>query len=316
MIHRSLLWLSSSLLILGLLLAGCRPVQTPDIRTAIPNTGDSGEIIIGSKNFTEEFIVAEMYAQLLENAGFSVERKFNLGGTPLAHAALLQGEIDLYPEYTSTGLLTVLKQPAIREPQQVYAAVKSGYEEQFQLTWLEPSPFNNTQALAMTRAGAEAYGIHTYSDLARKAPGLVLGGPSEFLEREDGLKGLQQAYGGFQFRETRQLGTGSLRYLALQDGHLDVAVAFATDGQIQGYDLVLLEDDKGFYPTYNIAPVIRMDTLRDNPRIAATLDKLAPVLTGEAMSSLNWQVDGPRKREPAIVAKEFLIQHGLLKYER
>jgi osmoprotectant transport system substrate-binding protein len=270
-------------------------------------------IKVGSKDFTEEFIVAEMYAQLLEKAGFTVERKLNLGGTPVAQAAIVKGDIDLYPEYTSTGLLTVLKLPSIADPQQIYAAVKSGYEKQFQLTWLPPSPFNDTQALAMTQAGSQKYGITTYSDLAQKASQLVLGSPAEFMEREDGIKGLQKAYGGFVFKDTKQLGTGSLRYQALLDGQIDVVVAFGTDGQIKGDNLVVLKDDKTFYPIYNVAPVVRMDTLAKYPQIADVLNKLAPLLTDSVMSGLNWSVDGPDKKEPAAVAKDFLTQSGLLK---
>ena len=299
----------SILLIIPMILAACSPAATP---TANSNTS-VGTIKIGSKDFTEEFIVAEMYAQLLENKGFTVERKLNLGGTPIAQTAITSGDIDLYPEYTSTALLTVLKLKQIQDPQTIFSTVKSEYEKQYQLTWLNPSPFNDTQALAMTQATADKYGIKTYSDLAQKASELVLGGPAEFFGREDGLKGLQQAYGGFQFKDTKQLGTGSLRYQALLDGQIDVVVAFGTDGQIKGDNLALLKDDKGFYPVYNIAPVVRMDTLQKYPQIADILNQLAPLLTDQVMSGLNWQVDGPDKKEPAAVAKEFLQSSGLLK---
>lgn len=273
----------------------------------------AGTVIVGSKDFTEQFIVAEMYAQLLENEGFTVERKLNLGGTPIAHEAIMNGDIDLYPEYTSTGLLTMLKLDPIQDAQEIYTTVKSGYEEQYSLTWLTPSPFNNTQALAMKKDVAAQYGIQTYSDLSQKAPELVLGRPAEFLEREDGLKGLQQAYGGFDFKEEKQLGTGSLRYQALMDGQIDVVVAFGTDGAIQGNDLLLLEDDLVFYPIYNIAPVIRMDTLEKYPQIEKILNDFAPLLTDDVMSGLNWQVDGPEGKEPADVARAFLADKGLVK---
>ncbi|MDD5369906.1 MAG: glycine betaine ABC transporter substrate-binding protein [Anaerolineaceae bacterium] len=314
--------LVSLLLVLTFLISACSPsaAGTPTA-PAVPVTGETPSVVastgatikIGSKDFTEEFIVAEMYAQLLENAGFKVERKLNLGGTPIAQTAITKGDIDLYPEYTSTGLLTVLKAKPLQDPQQIYQAVKSGYEQQFQLTWLQPSPFNDTQALAMTQAVADKNGIKTYTDLSTKASSLTLGGPAEFIEREDGLKALQAAYGGFQFKDVKQLGTGSLRYQALLDGQVDVVVAFGTDGQIQGNKLALLEDDKHVYPIYNIAPVVRMDTLQKNPQIADVLNKLAPQLTDQVMSGLNWQVDGPDKKEPAAVAKAFLQQAGLLK---
>lgn len=268
---------------------------------------------VGSKDFTEEFILGEMYALLLEDAGFKVERKFNLGGTPVAHAALLKGDIDLYPEYTSTGLLTVLKQEPIADPQAILEAIRKGYRDQFKLEWLEPALFNDTQALATTKEVSEKHGIITYSDLAAKSGDLRLGGPAEFAEREDGIKGLQNAYGGFQFKEYRQLGTGSLRYEALKNGQVDVVVAFGTDGQISGMGLVLLKDDKGFYPVYQAAPVVRGDVLESNPKIAEALNKLAPLLTDEIMAGLNWLVDGPNKMEFAAVAKAFLQEKGLIK---
>jgi osmoprotectant transport system substrate-binding protein len=284
----------------ALLITGCSRASAPTIT-------------VGSKDFTEEFILAEMYSLLLEEAGFKVERKFNLGGTPVAHAALVKGDIGLYPEYTSTGLLTVLKQPPLADPAAILAAVRKGYKEQFSLEWLEPAPFNDTQALATTKEVSEKYGVRTYSELSAKAPELRLGGPAEFAERADGIKGLQQAYGGFQFKEFKQLGTGSLRYEALKNGQVDVVVAFGTDGQISGMGLVLLKDDKSFYPIYQAAPVVRADVLQQHPRIAEALNRLAPLLTDEIMAGLNWQVDGPEKKEFAAVAKAFLQEKGLIK---
>ena len=289
-----------SLVIVALLFAACSRASAITVK-------------VGSKDFTEEFILAEMYALLLEDAGFKAERKFNLGGTPIAHAALVKGDIDLYPEYTSTGLLTVLKQRPIADPKAIVEAVRKGYQEQFKLVWLEPAPFNDTQALATTKEVSEKHGIKTYSELSSKAPGLRLGGPAEFAERADGIKGLQQAYGGFQFKEFKQLGTGSLRYEALRTGQVEVVVAFGTDGQISGLGLVLLRDDKNFYPIYQAAPVVRADVLDKNPKIAEALNKLAPLLTDDIMAGLNWKVDGPEKKEYAAVARAFLQEKGLIK---
>jgi osmoprotectant transport system substrate-binding protein len=277
--------------------------------------GATGTIKLGSKDFTEAILVAEIYGQLLENAGFTVERKLNLGGTPVAHQALVNGDIDLYPEYTSTGLQEVLKTSELpKDPQEILATVKKGYEEQFKLTWLEPSPFNDSNVFATTQEIASQYSLKTFSDLVAKAPELRLGGPAEFPERQD-TKGLEQAYGPFigKFKEFKQLGTGSLRYDGLKNGEVDVIVAFGTDGRIKGDNLVVLQDDKGFYPIYNIAPVIRQDTQQKYPQIAEVLAQVAPKLTDEAMSGLNYAVDGPDKKEPADVAKEFLTQQGLLK---
>jgi len=277
--------------------------------------GASGTLKVGSKDFTEAILVGELYAQLLENAGFTVERKLNLGGTPVAHQALVNGDIDLYPEYTSTGLQEVLKsQDLPKDPKVILDTVKKGYESQFKLTWLDPSPFNDSNTFATTKAIADQYGLKTYSDLVAKAPELRLGGPAEFPERQD-TKGLEQAYGPFisKFKEFKQLGTGSLRYDALKNGEVDVVVAFGTDGRIKGDNLVVLQDDKQFYPIYNIAPVVRQDTLQQHPQIADALNKLAPLLTDEVMAGLNYQVDGPDKKEPAEVAKTFLQQQGLVK---
>jgi osmoprotectant transport system substrate-binding protein len=303
--------------LVGVLLAACSaPAQTTQPTAAPqPAPAEAAPVRIGSKNFTEAILVAEMYALALEDAGIRVERKFNLGATPVAHTALVNGEIDLYPEYTSTGLLEVLKQAPIADAKGILEAVRKGYEEQFKLTWLEPSPFNNTNALAMTRQRAEELGIRTYSDLVARSGELKLGGPPEFPERED-TKGLMAAYGfdpKFIGDNFVQLDTGALRYEALTKGDIDVVVAFGTDGQINGLGLALLEDDKNYYPIYQIAPVIRQDTLAANPAIAETLNKLAPLLTNDVMSGLNWQVDGPEKKEIADVARAFLQQQGFIK---
>ena len=235
-VHARLRWL----LLVGVLLA--------PVLSACGGSAASTPIKVGSKDFTEEFIVAELYAQVLENAGFAVERKFNLGGTPVAQAAITRGDIDLYPEYTSTGLLTILKKDRIADSAQILPAVKAEYEQQFQLTWLDPSPFNDTNGLATTKAIADKYGIRTISDLAAKASELRVGGPAEFAEREDGIKGLRKTYGGFQFKEFKQLGTGPLRYDALKNGEIDIALVFTTEARIAADQLVVLQDDKTLLP--------------------------------------------------------------------
>lgn len=314
-LRRSVGWLAAAVLALSLVLAACTPPATP-----VPPAGSEAPaagttLSIGSKDFTEAILVAELYAQVLENAGFKVERKFNLGATPIAHAALVKGDIDLYPEYTSTGLQEVLKDTnRYADAAAILDAVRNGYEDQFKLTWLQASPFNDTNAFATTPAIAEKYGLKTYSDLAAHAAELRLGGPAEFPDRVD-TAGLDEAYGGFvgQFKEFKPLGTGTLRYDALKNGDVDVIVAFGTDGRIKGDNLVLLQDDKAFYPIYNIAPVVRMDVLAQNPTIAASLDKVAPLLTDEVMSGLNYQVDGPDKKEPGDVIRTFLQQNGSVK---
>ncbi len=275
-----------------------------------PQVSHAEAITVGSKDFTEQFILGEMYALTLEAAGFTVERKLNLGGTPVAHAGLLSGEIDLYPEYTGTGLLTVLKLPTSSDPAEVYKTVAREYEAQFQLIWLDPAPMNNTQALAMTRTRAEELGITTLSDMAAKASQLVMIGPPEFQAREDGLPGLQAVYGNFRLKEYKAVDPG-LRYRGLVNGEADVAVAFGTDGEIAAFDLVVLEDDKQLFPPYQVAPVVRQDTLQANPGIADALNALSPLLTNEVMQELNYEVSG-NQREPADVARAFLVEAGIL----
>jgi len=273
--------------------------------------GRSSTVKVGSKDFTEQFILGEMYALLLEDAGFQVERKLNLGGTPVAQAALVSKEIDLYPEYTGTGLLTVLKQPVNSDPQAVYDTVVSMYKEQFDLVWLDPAPMNNTQALAMPRSRASELGIVSISDMVAKAGELVMVGPPEFEEREDGLPGIKKVYGDFQLEDYKAVDPG-LRYQALDNGEADVTVAFGTDGEIAAFDLVLLQDDKGLFPPYQVAPVVRQEALAANPGIREALNRAAPLLTDTVMQQLNYEVSG-KNREPADVAREFLIEQGLIK---
>ncbi len=290
-------WFIVIIFILAILLASC-------------GGGDSKTITVASKDFTEQFILGEMYALLLEDAGYTVNRKLNLGGTPVAHQALLDGEIDVYPEYTGTGLLTVLKKEVMNDPQAVFDVVKQAYAEQFSLVWLEPAPMNNTQALAMKRDRAAALGITTFSDLVANASQLVLIGPPEFAEREDGLPGMKKLYGDFEFANYLAVDPG-LRYQAIVNGEADVVVAFGTDGELAAYDLVALEDDKGLYPPYQVAPVIRQAALDNNPEIATVLNRLAPLITNEVMQRLNNEVSG-NGREPIDVAREFLVAQGLI----
>ncbi|MDP8966453.1 MAG: quaternary ammonium transporter [Cyanobacteriota bacterium] len=271
----------------------------------------SGSVKVGSKDFTEEFILGEMYALVLEDKGIKVERKLNLGGTPVAQAGLQSGQIDLYPEYTGTGLLTVLKLPANSDRKQVFDTVSKAYKEKFNLVWLDPAPMNNTQALAMMQEGAKKYGIKTISDMVRQASKLTLVSTPEFQAREDGLPGLKKVYGNFQPKKLIPVDAG-LRYEALKKGEADVAAAFGTDGEISALNLVVLEDDKKLFPPYQVAPVVRQEALDKNPGIRDALNALAPKLTNETMQRLNYEVSG-KKREPAEVAKEFLIKEGLLK---
>lgn len=269
-----------------------------------------GGISVGSKNFSEELLLGEMYARLLEHNGLSVQRKLNLGGTNIAMASILRGEIDMYPEYTGTALLAQLKLPPMHDRNAVFHTVQRLYQLRYNLTWLWPAPMNDTQALATTAVLSQRLGLNTLSDCARLAPKLRLGAIPEFTDRPDGLPGLQNAYGGFQFGSVTLIDIG-LKYKALLDGRVDVVVAFGTDGQIDAYHLAVLEDDKHFFPPYQVAPVVRSDILARDPNIAPTLNPLAPHLTDATMRHLNWRVDGLHE-EPADVAADFLSIVGLV----
>mgnify|MGYP005850383287 CR=1 FL=1 len=169
---------------------------------------------------------------------------------------------------------------------------------------------NNTQALAMTREGSEQFSVRTISDLATRANELVMIGPPEFEAREDGLPGIRAKYGDFQLREYKAVDPG-LKYKGLVDGEADVAVAFGTDGEISAFNLVVLEDDQNLFPPYQVAPVVRQETLDQHPEIADALNAIAPLLTDETMQRLNYEVSG-NQREPSEVAREFLEEEGIL----
>ena len=267
-------------------------------------------IKVGSKDFTEQFILGHMYALILEEKGFKVERKLNLGSTPVLQAGLSSGEIDLYPEYTGTALVAVLKQPPSSDAQQVFDTVAKGYQEKYNLVWLEPAPMNNTTALAMRKQDAEKLGIKKISDLVARADKLVLLGPPAFKTREDALPGLKRVYGDFELKEFKAVDPG-LRYKGLMNGEGNVVVAFGTDGEISAFNLVVLEDDKKLFPIYQVAPVVRQEVLDKYPGIRDALNAIAPLLTDEVMQRLNYEVSG-KQREPADVAKEFLVQAGML----
>jgi osmoprotectant transport system substrate-binding protein len=266
-------------------------------------------VAVGSKDFTEQLILGEMYAQILEKSGLHVDRKLDLGGTQVAMEALQRGDIDLYPEYTGTALIAVLKQEPSKDEAANYATVKRSYQSLYQLTWLDLAPFNDSQALATTQAIRERYRLATLSDLAKAAPQLRLGSIPEFTTREDGLPGLQKAFGGFQFKDVRLFEIG-IKYKALELGEVDVIVAASTDAQIVTDNLYVFVDDKHFWPTYQVAPVVRDATLQAHPEIATSLNKLAPLLDDTTMRGLNAQVDG-EKKDTVDVARAFLSQHGL-----
>lgn len=282
---------------------------------------DLPTVTVGSKDFTEQIIVNEMLAQLLENAGYPVERKLNLGGTALVHQALVSGEIDTYVEYTGTGLLAILELqlPAasptagatpVSMVDTVYDTVKQGYQDQFGLVWLDPLGFNNTYTLAMREEQATELGVETISDLIAAGGNLRFGATQEFLTRPDGLPGLLAAYPGLAFAEESGMDPG-LVYEALDSEQVDVISAFATDGRIPALGLVTLEDDLGFFPPYYAAPVVRQELLDEDPAVAEVLNQLSGVIDDQTMADLNFQVDDGGE-EAADVAAAFLAEQGLI----
>jgi osmoprotectant transport system substrate-binding protein len=261
---------------------------------------------VGSKNFTEELLLGEIYSLALERAGYAVERRLNLGSTQIAMEAMRRGEIDLYPEYTGTALVVQLKLPPMSDPRKVFDTVKAAYERSYAMTWLPPAPMNDTQALATTKSVSAKLGLRTLSQCSRLAPRLRLGAGHEFIERPDGLPGLQRAYGGFKFASVKITALG-LKYKALLAGDVDVALAFSTDGEIAADKLVVLDDDRHFFPPYQVAPVVRLDALKRFPKIPNALDAFRPFITDSEMRRLNWRVDGNRE-EPADVARDFFFR--------
>jgi glycine betaine/choline ABC-type transport system substrate-binding protein len=267
-------------------------------------------LTVGSKNFTEELIVGELEALLLQNAGYHVNLKLHLGGTVIAHAALLHGDIDTYVEYTGTGLTAILKLPVVTNPQRVYAIVAREYQKRFKLRWLKPWGFNDTYALVMRKDRAAKLGVKDISDLRRIASTLTLGATQEFIVRPDGLPGLTKKYGGLTFKAVRGLDPG-IMYQAVASGQVDVISGFSTDGRIPALTLAPLVDDKRFFPPYFAAPVVRDSTLARDPEIAVVLNKLAGKISDNTMARLNRQVDLDKK-DPAAVARAFLKQQGLI----
>ena len=264
---------------------------------------------IGSKNFTEQFVVAEIYAQALEKAGVEVERRLNLGATLVAHTALTNGEIDLYPEYTGTSLAAVVKGDLSGSADKIYGEVKGYYEKKLKLTLLDPTKINNGYAIITLPETAEKYKLKTLSDLGPASKDLTFGAEAGFGERKDGLPGLKQVY-GIEFKEFKIFAKLGIRYSALTSKDLDVSYGFATDWQISENKLVVLDDDKSLFPPYYLVPVVRQDTLAKNPKIAEVLNKISPLLNNENMRELNAKVDRD-KEEPADVAAEFLKAQGI-----
>ena len=262
---------------------------------------------VGSKNFTEQVVLGEIIAQHLEHRLHQkVERKLNLGGTLLAHQALLAGEIDLYPEYSGTALVAVLKEPVQTDPAAVLKLVRAEYASRFHLAWLDSLGINN--GFAMVVRGADKK-LETLSAASRQPKPWALGVGYEFEQRVDGLKALQQVY-ALRSSAIKTMDLGLL-YRALEDGQVTMIAANATDGLLSKLDVKVLDDDKHAFPPYELCIAAREDRLTAVPVLSAALAELTAKFTDRKMQDLNYQVDG-RHRPVADVAAEFLQNiHGL-----
>jgi osmoprotectant transport system permease protein len=267
--------------------------------------GSSSRIAVGAKDFTEQVILGEILAQVIEEkTGFQVDRRFDLGGN-LAHEALLAGEIDVYVEYTGTGLLAILKDKPLKDPREVYRHVKQEYAKRFKLEWLAPLGFNNTFAILVRGEDARQHNLKSVSDVARVAARWRAGFGQDFMSRPDGYAGFSRTY-GLRFAETREMDL-SLTYRALAENQVDLIAGNSTDGLISRYQLHQLQDDKLYFPPYDAVPVARPSTLTKYPAVREALKRLAGILSVDEMRRLNFAVDG-EKRQPREVVRELLAQ--------
>ena len=280
-------------LLLVLVLAGCssRP-----------------HVIVGSKNFTEQVVLAEIIAQQIEKkAGIEVERKIDLGGTLLANEALKSGAIDLYPEYSGTALTAILKRPISKDPNAVMSEVRQGYA-QWHLSWLKPLGFNNTFAMVIRSADAQQQHLTTLSDAARRPQPWKLGVGYEFVERPDGLDGLKKAYDLRINGDPVTMDLGLL-YPALRNGTIEMGAGSATDAYLTDSTFTVLSDDKHYFPPYECGIVIRDETMAQFPQIKLVLEELSGSISDSTMRQLNAAVDRDH-RSPANVAAQFLSRDG------
>ena len=261
-------------------------------------------IRVGSKDFTEQEILCYMTSQAIENnTDIDVENECNLGGAQVVFSALTNDNIDLYIDYAGTDYTDILKHKPISDVDKVYKTIKKEMKEKYDIEVLNQMAFNNTYALAVTKETAQKYNLATISDLTRVSNDLIIAPTLEFINREDGLPGLEKEY-GLSFKDTIGI-DGSPRYTALQNNNAQVIDAFTTDGLLKKFNLVVLEDDKNFFPPYYAIPLVRSDTLKEYPEIEKVLNALGPYLTDEVMQDLNYQVDELGK-SPEKVATDFL----------
>jgi osmoprotectant transport system substrate-binding protein len=268
------------------------------------------EIVVGSKNFSEQALLGEIVAQHLEaRTHREVTRRFYLAGSYICQQALLAGRVDLYVEYTGTALTAILHDPLQADPAAVYERVRSEYKRRFGLDVLPSLGFNNTFAIVVRGEDARRLHLKTISDAAPFAHEWRAGFGYEFMERPDGFKGLAQTY-ALAFRETPRILDLGLLYRALLENQVDIVAGNSTDGLLAARDLTMLEDDKHYFPPYEAVPVVRADALARFPGMRAALMELAGKINDEEMRRMNYEVDGER-RDIGDVAREFLRAKGL-----
>jgi osmoprotectant transport system permease protein len=270
---------------------------------------DRRPVVVGSKPFGESYLLAEIFAQVLDARGVPVTRRFGLGGTEIVFPALTSGAIDVFPEYTGSGLLVILKAPLERDPAAVFDIVSREFARRFDARWLAPLGFENTYAMSVRTEMAERLGLRTLSDAARHGAELRAGFTADFIGLPDGLPGLRQAY-GLHPRSVSALAP-AVKYQALVEGAVDIIDAYSTDGLLDRYPLTVLEDDRGFFPPYDAAAVVRGDLARRRPDAVAALGELSGRFDVRRMRRLNARLEVNRD-DVAVVAREALAELGLV----
>jgi osmoprotectant transport system substrate-binding protein len=267
----------------------------------------SSGITVGSKNFTEQLVLGELLAQYLGRAtSLPIDRRFYLAGSYICHQALLAGRIDIYVEYTGTALVAILKERPVSDHAAVFNTVKDLYSRRFGLEVFPSLGFDNTFAMVMRGVDARRLRLKTLSDAAAISPQLRLGVGYEFLERPDGYKGLAAKY-NLKFSEAPRVMDLGLLYRALQTNQVDIVAGSNTDGLIAALDLVVLEDDRHYFPPYDAVPIVRRATLDRHPEVAAVLQRLSGRISADDMRRMNYAVDG-EKKDAAAVVKDFLTR--------
>lgn len=280
------------------------------IVTGLFRTQTGETVHIATKPMTEQYVLGQMLKILIEqDTDLNVELTQGVGGgTSNIQPAMESGEFDIYPEYTGTAWNMVLKKDGLYT-EDLFSELCQEYEDNYDMEWAGMYGFNNTYGMAVRREIAEKYDLHTYSDLAAVADQLVFGAEYDFFEREDGYDALCDTY-GLNFKETMDLDIG-LKYQALNQEQIDVMVVFTTDGQLSASDVVVLEDDKQFYPSYLCGNVVRGEVLEEHPELSGVFDKVTGLITDSDMAQMNYEVE-TENREPEDVAEEYLQAHGLL----